>query len=294
MRNDNRKGADKMSDQPKVLVIEYGKESFVRHGEHYSDRDRLIVNGSREWPKAVGDEAFLVVPGKVKSVERYNAPLTVTVRYALREDLACAAKQPWVTPEEFNRLPEADRVLFTRITEQREQKPEPREWMVVDGKAAPRKIPAGIKPVLPHHVNTYPWFWWTLRCQASREFIFAQLTKRVEALDPSQFAVTVYTNISHMRVEARAFTLGGVEFRPSTYLLYVDREKGGIPTIEGDGLDDVLKQVDAFCDKQMEAVDAALAVVACPCCKAKLPKGVKPKITARDPRHRIGHDISRH
>lgn len=293
VRNADRKGADQMSDERQVLVIEYGKESFVHYERwaHGGGDDPLIVNGRRDWPKAAGDDSFRVVRGKVATIERFNAPLSVTVKHELRSDLVCANKPRWVRPDEYDRLPDGDRSLYSPVKEQREQNPTPLPMRVVNGLAAPRAIPGGIAPILPHHVNVAPWFWWTLACRASGDYVYAELLKRVEKLDPSQFAVTAYCNIKHMRVEARSFSLGGVEFRPSGNLLYIDR---GAPAIDGENLDDVLQKVSAWCDDKMRAVEAAMSVTSCPCCKGKLPKGAKPKITARDPKHRNGHDISRH
>lgn len=285
-----------MSEERKVLVIEYGKESFVheeRWGYYGSGENPLIINGRRDWPKAAGDESFRVVPGTVTTLEQYRPPTTVTVKYELRSDLVCANKPRWVTPSEFGNLPEVDQLLYSAITEQREQAPLSLPMRVVNGKAAPRKIQAGIRPILPHHVNEYPWFWWTLPCQATTEYIFERLTQRVEALDPQQFHAVVYTNIKTMYVQAHSFSLGGVEFKPSTYLLYIDRDKGQVPPISGTDLDDVLAAVERWCDDKMKAVTEAMTLQACPCCKQRLKKGTTAKLRSREPKYRIGHDISR-
>lgn len=160
-------------------------------------------------------------------------------------------------------------------------------------KAAPRKLPAGVVPVLPHHVNVYPWFWWTLPCVATWDYAFGELKRRVSALDPTQFDVTVYTNTKHIRVAAHTFTLGGVQFTPAASLLYINRDDGQ-PSFSGDTADDAIAKADAWIDGKMAAITAAANVTTCPCCQQKLAKGRQARIVARDTRRyrRNSHDIS--
>lgn len=276
-----------------VLVIEYGRESYVRGPGGYYHDSSLVINGSRDWPKAVGDPSFRVVKGKVTSVSRYVDPEKVVTKYALRPDLLCAPKKEWVRTDEYSHLPDADKSLYSPVYEERTRPAEPLAFEIVDGKAAPRTLPHGIKPKAPGHIDVYSWFWWTLPCEASRAHVFGALTDRVKQLDPHQFSVTVYTNIQHMRVEAHSFSLGGVAYKPEKYLLHIDRESTSVPSFEGANLDDVLAKVSAWCDEKMKAVHAAMTVTHCPCCNTKLKE--KPKVRGRDPqRYRVEpkHDIS--
>lgn len=274
-----------------IQVIKFGTESYVYEAD-YGNRDRLIVNGRRDWPKAVGDANFIVVRGNVKTLERFVDDRHVTVKYALRPDLDCTLKPTWVVPEEYATLPETDRMLYSAVTERRKQKSEPIAFTVIDGKAAPRTMIHGIQPKLPDRINTLPWFWWTLPCLAGRDYVFAQMTDRVKALDPNHFAVTVYTNISHLRVTTRTLTIGGAEYRPTKDLVHLDKDRTSIPAFEGVNLDDVIVKVAAWCDEKMAPVRAVLALTSCPYCQQKLPKAVKPMLRGRDPRYRSGaHDI---
>ena len=271
-----------------VIVIRFGKQSYV-YANDYSNRDRLIVNGQRDWPKARGDERWLVVPGAVKSVARYNAPAVVTTKYRLREDLVCAAKPTWVSPQEHDALPTEDRLLYKPVTETRDTPATSLLPIFIDGNNEPRKIPHGIKPKAPHHVDMYEWFWWTLPCEASRDFVFQSLVERVKALDPAQFAVTVYSNIKHLRVESHEVNIGGVAYRPATSLVSIDRDTT-VPILEGANLDDLLDNVRHWCDEKLLAVQTIMHVKNCPLCGHKLGKRVL--VRGREAHRRTSHDIS--
>lgn len=276
-----------MSERLPVFVIDFGKESYVQ--TDYWLRDRLIVNGRRDWPKALGCDDFVVVKRPVKSLERYEDPQRVTTRYTLRSDLVCAKKAQWVTPDEYQRLPESDQLLYSAEIEERAQRPTPLTFTVVDGEAPPREMPQGISPIPPGHVNVRSWFWWTLPCRASSNYVFAALAERVKALDPEQFGVTVYSNIKHLRVEMFALRLGGIEYRPTGYLVHIDR---GCSGMEGSNLDDLLAKVAAWCDEKMAPVIAAKNLRTCPACARTLKAGAA-SLRARNPKYRrCGHDIS--
>lgn len=263
-----------------ILVIKYGRESYVQ-ARHSSWMGQVVVNGRADWPQARGDSSFVVVQGDVKTIVRQKKPSKVVTRYTLRPDLTCANKPAWLTPAQFEALDEADEPLYAPEYEEQTPPPEPQAVRVVDGKAAPRQLPHGVVPVLPHHVNTWPWFWWTLPCVATWDYTFEELKRRVSALDPAQFAVTVYSNIKHIRVEAHTFSLGGVRFRPEGCLLYLDRDKER-PEFRGATADEAIAKAHAFIDEKMAAIVAAANVTVCPCCQGKLAKGRKAHLTARD------------
>lgn len=276
-----------------ILVIKYGRESYVKAERHSDWLGQLVINGRYDWPRALGDESFVVVPGEVKTVVRQKKPSTVTTRYTLRADLVCANKPAWLTPEQWRALPEGDQPLYQPETETQTPPAEPQTIRAVDGKAQPKKLPPGVVPVLPHHVNVWPWFWWTGPCVATADYAFEELKQRVAALDPAQFDVTVYTNIKHIRVASHSFSLGGVTFKPADSLLYIDRDKA-VPSFTGDTADEAIAKAHTWCDEKMAAITAAANVTACPCCRQKLAKGRKAAVTARDAaRYRRNlHDIS--
>lgn len=270
----------------KVLVITHGRHSYVQ--ADYWTRDRLIINGRRDWPTARGVDSFKVVRGRVETLERFNDSATVTTRYVLRSDLVCANKRKWLTPDEYSQLPESDQPLYSAETELRDQPSTPLDFTVVDGDAEPREMPTGIRPQEPRHIDVLPWFWWTLPCIATPDHVFQALAERVKALDPAQFAVTVYSNIKHLRVTLHAVNIGGVSYRPDSYLVHIDR---GCQSIAGEDLDDTLRKVSAWCDERMRPVAAILAVKDCPTCNRPLKKGTS--FRAHDSKRRIvQHDIS--
>jgi len=282
----------------RAIVIEVDKKSYVGRPVNQYQWDHAVINGRGGWPKAKGDERFVVVDQRIDTIELRFPPLKITTKYELRVDLIGSGKPRWITPAEHERLPEQDAALYAPVQEEREQAPRPIEFDRIDATAPPRTLPAGIQVQAPHHIDVRSWFWWTLPCTASADYVFDRLLARVEKLDHGMFAVTAYRNTQHMRVEARSFTLGNVEFRPVGALLYVDREskrqKGevAVQAISGADLDDCIAKVEAWCDAQMASITAALAVKDCPCCGRPL-KGRKPQITARESGRRLNHDIRR-
>lgn len=273
--------------QEKALVIRTKGRSFVRvpyaYGEH-----SVLVNGA-EWPTAKGDDSFLVVTGQVRSIERLYPPESVLAKYRLREDLRCSGKPEWLTPSEHERLKQADQVLYEGVREDRARPAVVVEFQCVDGDE-PRALPKGITPIAPHHIDVYRWFWWTGPCRASSEFVLGQLKARLLQLNPQECDVTVYSNISYVRVAIASVTIGGVTYEPKTPLLHIDRDKGGIPSIDGEHLDDVLAKVDTWCDGRVAPILAVLSSQRdCPCCGRKLKTPTKP--LARSGKRYPSHDI---
>lgn len=279
----------------KALVIRYGKKSYV-HVDSWRARHGLLVNGRSDWPPAPGDASFVEVSGAVQSVAAVNPPQTVTVKYTLRPDLACASKPGFVTAAEYEALPESARALYVPVTETREQAPTPFELEELDGLAAPRRLPEGVTVETPHHLSVWSWFWWTLPCTASQAYTFGRLRERVAALNPDHFAVTVYSYIHHLRVEAHGLTLGGVTWKPERALVSVDRDasSGGygavrVPVLVGENLDHLLAKVEAWVDEVMRPVTEALAVKHCQACRR--PTRNPPALSAKSSRARRRHVI---
>ena len=279
-----------------TLVVVAGKESYVRVLTGWEVRNgTMTVNGRSDWPRAVGDGGFMVVPGRVKAIEVVFEPTKVTTKYQLREDLRCSAKPEWVSASEYSDLDQTDRILYAPVHEERAEPSVPVKAIEVDAKAAPRVIPNGITVKAPHHINMWQFLWWTLPCSATREYLFERLKARVAELDPTQFSVTVYTNIKHVRVTTGGLEVGGVLYAPQSPLLSVDGERGGIPSIEGENLDDVLAKAEAWLADRMKPIEAVRNLAICPGCRRKLPTGQKAKVqpSARSgDSRRARHDIS--
>lgn len=281
-----------MADPRPIFVIKHGRSSYVQAGSDYWTRDRLIVNGSREWPKAKGDGSYMVVTGAVTSVQRFNDPQKVITRYEIRPDLACAPKQPWLTPAEYGALPEGDQVIYSAVIEEREVPPTDLAFTVVDGDAPPRTLPPGVSPATTHHIDTLPAFWWTLPVQMTRKEVYRRFVEVVRQLDPAEFHVTAYPNIGHLRIDTGALVIGGVTYTTSKALVHFDRENSWPWKMEAENLDALERKVTEWIEAQLAPVRAAQAITTCPCCARPLPKSVIARRRSHaDPRRRSQHEI---
>lgn len=274
-----------MAETP-VLVIRFGRESYIQWPKYHYDAAALRINGRQDYTRAVGDDSFVVFRGAVKTISRAYEPRTVVTRYTLRPDLVCAQKAEWLTPEQYTSLPEADQPLYQAHTETQSTPPMPLPFRVVDGKGAPRRLPDGVVPILPAHVNVYPWFWWMLPCRATPTYVFGEMARRVRALDPAQFDVTVYENIKTITVSMESLHIGGIRFTPSSSLVRLDRDNG-TPSFDGETADDAMAKAHEWCDQRMSAVTSVLDVKTCPCCRAPLKQPARRQ--SRPAGHRLGH-----
>lgn len=276
-------------EREKMIVLRHAGRSYIRknYGSAIqwhqspvpSSRVGLYINDKHpsEFAVAAGDDDYLEIVGDITSVEKRFAPRRVAVSYKARPEFAESLKAP-LSVAEYGAMDEERRdILYEPVYREEIVPPQPFPFDVLDIDAKPRTFPEGVTVTVPDYLRRFKTTWHTLPCQFSNKALFTRLAAaaRAETRGKPHFDVSVHDNIFTISVSAKVKVTGFPTALSFNVLHFSEDGRWGqrLPTIIGNNLDDLMKNVDAWIAAQVEMIRNVHTPKVCPCCARKMPKG---------------------